>query len=69
MPTNNKDDSLLYKYRGIVKVPLLEMINDIITVSQCGESSIALNNAVNTFAEKKKLKLSVKECHKCFDPP
>ena len=59
----HKKDSLPYKYRGVVKVPPLEMIDDIITVSKCGESSIALNNAVNNFVmREKKLKLSVKKC-------
>ena len=33
----NKNYSLIYKYRGIVKVPPLEMIDDIINVYKCVE--------------------------------
>ena len=30
-----KDEQLLYKYKGIVDVPPLEMVDDIITASKC----------------------------------
>ena len=37
------DQKLLYKYRRNVDVPPLEMVDDIITVSKCGSTSVALN--------------------------
>ena len=58
------DQKLLYKYRGNVEVPPLEMVDDIITVSKCGSTSVALNQSVNTFVELKKLKLSKNKCSK-----
>ena len=47
--SNNED--LLYKYRGLVSVPPLEMVDDIVTAAKCGEQSTKLNLAVNTFIE------------------
>jgi hypothetical protein len=58
------DDKLQYMYRGTVPVPPLEMVDDVITASKCGSTSIALNSAVNTFMEQKKLELSNDKCSK-----
>ena len=57
-----KEDRLLYKYRESVEVPPLQMVDDIITASECGGTSSALNAEVNKFIEMKKLKLSEKKC-------
>jgi hypothetical protein len=46
----------------VVDIPPLEMVDDIVTAVKCGENSTKLNNEVNNFIEKKKLKLSVKKC-------
>merc|ERR1719319_1363010 len=59
-----KDGNLLYKYRQNVEVPPLQMVDDIITASKCGATSVALNSKVNTFIEMKKLVLSEKKCAK-----
>lgn len=59
-----KDKNLVYKYRGIVEVPPLEMVDDVITVSKCGTTSVALNQTVNSFIELKKLQLSKNKCSK-----
>ena len=40
-------------------VPPLEMVDDIITASKCGTTTVALNATVNSFEERKKLGLSV----------
>ena len=56
------NDKLLFKYRGSVKVPPLEMVDDIVTVMNCGDKSKSLNVAVNTFENHKKLKLSAQNC-------
>ena len=53
---------LLYKYRRKVKVPPLQMADDVITAAKCGSTSSALNAAINTFMELKKLKLWVDTC-------
>ena len=43
----NKNMELLFKYRGIVEVPPLEMVDGIVTASKCGENSVDLNSEVN----------------------
>ena len=58
------DENLLYKYKGTVEVPLLEMVDNIITASKCGNTAIAMNETVNTFIEFKKLKVSESKCSK-----
>ena len=52
----------MYKYRGKVSVPPLEMVNNIITVAECGNKSVKLNELVNAFIEQTKLVLSAKKC-------
>ena len=59
-----KDGSLIYKYKGKVAVPPLEMVDDVVTLSKCGATSVTLNSTVNTFMEHKKLKLNPKKCAK-----
>ena len=57
-----EEDTLLYKYKGEVAVPPLEMIDDILTIQKCGATSLAINSEVNAFIEQKKLKLSRSKC-------
>ena len=56
------DNSLIYKYKGVADVPPLEMVDDILTISKCSITSIAMNATVNAFLENKKLKLSQGKC-------
>ena len=53
---------LLYKYKGEVSVPPLEMVDDILTVKKCGLEALEMNSKVNAFIELKKLKLAEKKC-------
>ena len=46
-----------------MRVPPLEMVDDIAIVSKCGNDSIIANSVVNTFIESKKLNFSEKKCH------
>ena len=55
-------EHLLYIYKEKVKVPPLQMVDDVITAAKCGSTASALNAAVNTFMELKKLKLSADKC-------
>ena len=50
----------LYKYKGEVDVPPLEMVDDILTLQNCGVASEAINSQVNGFIEQKKLTLGSK---------
>ena len=55
---------LLYKYKGVVDVPPLEMVDDIVTVQKCGVASETLNTEVNSFIAQKKLTLGQNKCVK-----
>ena len=57
-----KNDDLLYKYKGEVSVPPLEMVDDILTIHKCGTASSAINAEVNAFIEHKKLTLGHGKC-------
>ena len=56
---NNED--LLYKYRGVVDVPVLGMVDDILSIQKCSKSGKA-NAHINSFIEAKKLKFSEAKC-------
>ena len=55
---------VLYKYRKEICVPPLQMVDDIITASECGITSVTNNAIVNAFIDSKKLKLSESKCAK-----
>ena len=59
-----KNPLMAYKYRNKIVVPPLEMVDDVLTVSKCGATSIAMNNLVNAFMSSKKLKLNKQKCAK-----
>ena len=43
-------------------MPPLEMVNNVISASKCGPTTVALNASVNSFVERKKIKLSADKC-------
>ena len=53
---NNVD--LLYKYGGVVYMPCLGMVDDILSVQKCSDKAVKLNAVINVFIESKKLTLS-----------
>ena len=48
------DKNMLYKYRGEVEVPPLQMVDDVILASSCGNQVVTSNAAVNSFIKLKK---------------
>ena len=54
----------LIKYKGAVDIPSLAMIDDVMGMSLCGDSSIQLNATINAKMESKKLRLSEDKCCK-----
>ena len=54
--------SLLYKFRGEVQVPPLQMVDDVISASNCGTQVVTPNAAVDAFTKLKKLQLSETNC-------
>ena len=55
--------SVLYKYKGLILIPPLEMIDDILMVSKCGPQAVEANAVLNTKIESKKLRLSRDKCY------
>ena len=56
-----QDEQVLYKYRGKVTVPPLEMVDDIISFVKFGSTATAMNAKINAFIETKKLKFGVQK--------
>ena len=60
----------LYKYKEIVNIVPLAMVDDLLGISPCGLKSLALNTFINTQIEMKKLKFHTPDingksiCHK-----
>ena len=44
-----ENDHISYKYRGKVVLLPLEMVDDVLTISKCGATSVAMNSLVNSF--------------------
>ena len=59
---SNKE--MLYKYKSVVGIPALEMVDDVVDVQKCGVDAVKSNAVVNSFMEHKKLTLSKSKCHK-----
>ena len=58
------DPNLLYKYKNDVDIPVLEMVDDVISVNKCSEKSLISNATISTFMDLNKLKLSEPKCSK-----
>ena len=56
-----QNEHLLYKYRGKVSVPPLQMVDDIISAVKCGSTATAVNTIINTFIKSKRLRLGNKK--------
>ena len=59
-----QDENLLYKYKNTVKVPVLGMVDDMLSVASCSSSSVITNSTINSFMEMNKLKLAQQKCGK-----
>jgi hypothetical protein len=55
-------DKCLYKYKNIISVPPLALIDDIVCVNNCDADAIEANAIVNMKIESKKLRLSKDKC-------
>ena len=54
---------LLYQYKGVVAVPPICMVDDVMSIQKCSESN-RINATINEFMEMKKLTLSHKKCNR-----
>ena len=47
----------LYKYKHLVQIPILTMVDDTFAISECGQKSVAMNQFINSQIELKKLRM------------
>ena len=59
-----KSGTPLYTYKGMVSIPPLGMVDDELTIAECGASATITNAVMNNFTESKKLRFGIKKCHK-----
>ena len=55
---NTENSSILYKYKDFVKIPPLEMIDDILTVTDCSINSVKMNALVQSKIDCKKTEIN-----------
>lgn len=53
----------LLTYKNTVKIPPLGMVDDILSVTQCGIECVKSNAIINSFVESKKLEFADGKCH------
>ena len=54
----------LYFYKGEVGVPPLAMVDDLVSITECGIKSVSANAFINAKTNSKKLQFGVTKCHK-----
>ena len=54
----------LYTYKGLVAIPPLGMIDNELTMAECGIQSTLTNVMINNFTESKNLKFGIEKCKK-----
>ena len=52
MMYENKE--LLYRYKDLVEIPSLGMVDDIMSIQKCSANTVANNAVINAFMERKK---------------
>ena len=58
-----EEDKHLYKYRGVVGVPPLAMVDDVACPAICGLDSVEVTEFINSKTNSKKLQFGVEKCH------
>ena len=56
-----ENPDLLYHYKGVVAVPPICMVDDVLSIQKCSEAG-KINATINAFMEMNKLTLSKKKC-------
>ena len=54
----------IYTYKGNVSIPPIGYVDDVLTISKCGNDAVVTNAIVNAFTESKKLRYGVDKCKK-----
>ena len=53
---------VLYKYKGVLKIPALAMIDDLLTITKCGINSVVMNGLVQSKMDTKRFELGAAKC-------
>ena len=64
MLENTECSKSMFKYKDCVSIPVLGMIDDLLSVTECGPDSVKVNAYVQSKTDTKKLKLGVNKCFK-----
>lgn len=59
-----EESAILIRYKNAVTIPPLSMVDDILTITKCGENSVAMNAKVQSFIQNKRLTLGTNKCNK-----
>ena len=54
----------MYRYNGAVDIPVLGMVDDVLSVAKCSNTAVTTTATINAFMELNKLKLATKKCAK-----
>ena len=56
------DEDILYKYKDIITIPPLGMIDDVISINECGAKAIKMNALIQNKVNCKRLTLGPSKC-------
>ena len=56
-------EEYLYKYKDKIGIPPLIMVDDVLTVSECGIETVKVNAYINARFEQKRLELNENKCY------
>ena len=59
-----EQDKYLFRYRNIIPVPALSMVDDLLCISKCGIDSVLQNAFINFKTNTKKLQFGEEKCFK-----
>ena len=59
-----EENKHLYQYRGVVGIPPLAMVDDLLSVTECGIESVKVNGYLNSKTNIKKLQFGEDKCKK-----
>ena len=58
------ENKYIYKYKGVLDIPPLGMVDDLLCISECGHKTSMLNSFINHKTNRKKLQFRVDKCKK-----
>ena len=59
-----QEEKYLFYYRDSIGIPSLAMIDDLVSISDCGLESVKLNAFINAKSNSKKFQFGTEKCHK-----